>query len=87
MKIDPRTWVKARGAVPALLLPASIGLFWISPLLGGSGLLLTFFLLVARFDNRSGTFQPLAVLFVIMLLTMALLLAGLAHIRAVISAA
>jgi len=47
---------------------------------------MVFLCLVARFDNKSGTFLPLAVLLVIILLVMALLVAGLAYIHAIMSA-
>ena len=86
MRIDFRSWVKSHNLVPLLLLPASIAMFWVLPLVGVSGLIMVFLCLVARFDNKSGTFLPLAVLLVIILLVMALLVAGLAYIHAIMSA-
>lgn len=71
--------------MPTLLLLVSVGLFRIMPLLGIGGLMLAFLVLVARFDNQSGTFLSLAALFVLVLLVMALLLGALAYVHAMMS--
>jgi hypothetical protein len=66
-------------------LSASLPLLWVLPLAGICGLVLTLFLIVARFDNDAGAFVPLAVLGVIVLLVIALLLAGLAYVHALMA--
>jgi hypothetical protein len=73
--------------VPAIAFLAGVALLWVVPAVGIVGLILTLLLLVARFDNKNGTFLPLAVLIVIVLLVMALLLGGLALIHALASGA
>jgi len=50
------------------MLLSAAGLVWIAPLVGIIGLIAGFLLLVAAYENGAGTYLPLAVLFVIVLL-------------------
>lgn len=82
-----RKFSKASRLVPAALLCGSLAFLALVPALGVAGLLLTFLVLVARFDDGSGTYLPLAVLGVIVLAVMAFLIAGLALVHALMSGA
>jgi hypothetical protein len=63
----------------------SIPMLWVVPLIGVAGIILTFLLLVARYDNDLGSFLPIAVLFVIVILIMVLLIGALAYVHALVS--
>ncbi|OZA58730.1 MAG: hypothetical protein B7X78_08885 [Sphingomonadales bacterium 39-62-4] len=66
------------------LLVASIAMFSVIPLIGLAGTILSFLLLVARYDNDLGTFLPIVTLFVIVILIMVLLIGALAYVHALI---
>lgn len=76
---------QASWLIPASTLILSVIAMPFVPLFGIAGLVVAFFMLVARMDNESGTFLPVAVLFVIVLFVMVLLIAGLATIHALMS--
>lgn len=77
---------KSRLVVIGFALPvASVAMFWIIPFIGLAGTILSFLLLVARYDNDLGTFLPIATLFVIVILIMVLLVGALAYVHALIS--
>jgi len=82
-----RAFARRRGFVAiCIALPVlSVAMFWIIPLLGLAGAILSFLLLVARYDNDMGTYLPIASLFVIVLLVMALLIGALAYVHMLIS--
>ena len=68
-----------------VLFAASVAAFWIAPPVALCGLILLLLLIVARYDNSSGTWLPIAVLFVIAIGIVAFLLFGMAVIHALIS--
>ena len=69
------------------MLLSAAGLVWIVPLAGIAGLIAGFLLLVAAYENGAGTYLPLAVLFVIVLLVLFLLILAMAYIHAMFTGA
>ncbi|QZP09122.1 hypothetical protein [Caenibius sp. WL] len=69
------------------MLLSAAGLVWIAPLVGIIGLIAGFLLLVAAYENGAGTYLPLAVLFVIVLLVLFLLILAMAYIHAMFTGA
>lgn len=85
--MDFRTLAKASRLLPAISFLIGAVLLPLFPIFGLAALILAALLVVARYDNDAGTYLPLAVLLVIVLLVMALLLASLAYIHALMSGA